>query len=328
MRRLSLVFGAAVLLAACGGNDSGGGAGDGGPGPSIDGQTPNPNDDGGTQPVNDGGVPNDGTTPVPIDAGGVIIETDAGPKLCFTATCNGKLLQCGNCLDDDGDGAVDADDHECLGPCDNTEGPTLNADVGGETGATCGADCYWDFGNGPGNDECAWDYRCDPFAPKAGCSFDQARADSSSCPAEQPQFCSETFCGPLTPNGCDCFGCCTFPELAGQGPNGTDGYVWIGSVASGGAGTCTFADVQDPAKCPVCTPQPSCLNDCQECELCIGKPELPPSCFPPPDADPDAGPPPPPQICPVGLQACGLPGQDPCGPGFYCISGCCQVIIS
>ena len=325
MRTFFLVLAAAVLLPACGGNDGGSGTDDSGPGTGIDGQAPNPDNDGSVQPADDSGVPSDATTP--IDAGGVVIGTDAGAWVCYPTTCNDKLLECGNCMDDDGDGLVDSEDHECLGPCDNTEGPALNAGVGGETGATCGADCYWDFGNGPGNDMCAWDYRCDPFAPKAGCGFDETKAaDPSSCPAEQPQLCQD-FCSPLTPNGCDCFGCCTFPELAGQGPDGTDVYVWIGSVTNGGTGTCTFADVQDPDKCPVCTPQPSCFNDCKTCELCIGKPELPDECYPPPDADPDAGAPPPPQECPSGLQACGLEGQDPCVPGFYCISGCCREAI-
>ena len=30
--------------------------------------------------------------------------------------------------------------------------------------------------------------------------------------------------------------------------------------------------------------------------------------------------------CPPNVQACGLPGQAPCGVDYYCITGCCQPI--
>jgi hypothetical protein len=32
------------------------------------------------------------------------------------------------------------------------------------------------------------------------------------------------------------------------------------------------------------------------------------------------------QQCEAGVQACGLPGQDPCPADYYCITGCCIFI--
>lgn len=266
------------------------------------------------------------------DTPGVIITEDGGATWgCHVTACSGHTLECGDCVDNDGDGVVDSHDPECLGPCDNTEGPGLNAGIGGETGGPCAADCYFDFGNGPGNDDCHWDHRCDPlavapdFPPEgSGCAFDSSRVGSRDCPEEQSDDCHD-FCSPLTPNGCDCFGCCTFDELAGAGPGGSDGYVWIGALDSAGNGSCTFADIDDPAACPPCTPVADCFNGCGRCELCVGRDTLPPDCFPPDGAvDLDAGVP---GRCEVGIDPCGLPGDPECAPDFYCISGCCQPIL-
>jgi hypothetical protein len=151
-------------------------------------------------------------------------------------------------------------------------------------------------------------------------------------------------CLPLTPNGCDCFGCCTFPEMEGAGDDGSDGYVWIGHMDDPG---CQLDNVTEPAACPPCTPDPSCLNGCGYCEICVGKPTIPDDCFPTVTIDggvlPDGGPVPdagitidsgtlpdggtPPPRCPPELQACGLPGDPPCPRGTYCITGCCMVVV-
>jgi hypothetical protein len=85
--------------------------------------------------------------------------------------------------------------------------------------------------------------------------------------------------------------------------------VWVGSEADG-VGSCTLDAVGDPTKCKPCTQVGSCLNSCEECELCVGKPELPPQCTV--------------QQCPGGASLCGLLDQAPCGVGFSCITGCCQ----
>jgi hypothetical protein len=295
---------------------------------------------------------------VKVDDGGQVITEDGGTQVvCYPTKCAGKLLECGDCVDNDGDGKTDWRDPECLGPCDNTEGPGLESGVGGTTGSQCGVDCYFDFGNGAGNDDCWWDHRCDPLEPeKATCAYDTKLLGGKKCPAQQSPKCAQN-CLPYTPNGCDCFGCCTFPALTTAGPGGNPGYVWIGAMDSSNNSTCTLATLKDPAKCPPCTPVPGCFKPCGKCQLCVGKTTLPPECYPPPpqkDAGVGDGSTPsgdgstpsgdgstptgdgstpsgdagtPSQQCPGGEQPCGLAGQYLCQKGYYCITGCCIEIV-
>jgi hypothetical protein len=62
--------------------------------------------------------------------------------------------------------------------------------------------------------------------------------------------------------------------------------------------------------CPPCTPTAECYKPCGECDLCLGKRELPASCDPC-------------ERCPEGRQPCGLPGEARCPEGEWCITGCC-----
>jgi len=278
-----------------------------------------------------------------VTDGDVDVEEDGGTWTCHVTICDGHLLECGDCEDNDGDGLIDSHDRECLGPCDNTEGAALTTGVGGETGGPCRADCYFDFGNGPGNDDCHWDSRCDPLAvpPRFDpeddeCRYEAGRVGSRDCPPTQSELCLDT-CMPLTPNGCDCFGCCSFPALVGR--SGEDGgeFVWLGSHFEGSnEGSCTFDDILDRTLCRPCTPVEACMNPCGPCELCLGREELPPECFDdePPDGGPgdgghteDGGIGPPGPRCPEGIQPCGLPTDPECAPGSYCITGCCQPIL-
>lgn len=246
---------------------------------------------------------------------------------CLPAICpDGNSYGCGDCMDNDDDGLVDDKDPECLGPCDNTEGPVLLTGTPGETGNQCGADCYFDRGNGSGSGECKWDRRCDPEEPKDGCGYDESLiGELNYCPDIQPDGCEEG-CGVLTPNGCDCFGCCTFPELNG-------GYVFLGSFI-GNEGTCTLDDLDDPALCRACTPAGNCLNTCERCELCLGKTEIPADCFPGTGGMGGAGgvggsggmAGSPGERCPDGVQACGLPGDPACPSGGFCLTGCCLLV--
>jgi len=71
---------------------------------------------------------------------------------------------------------------------------------------------------------------------------------------------------PAVPNGCDCFGCCSV-----QVPGGGTKDVRLGPE-------CTPATINDPDKCMPCRKASNCNNDCARCELCIGKPTLPPDC--------------------------------------------------
>jgi hypothetical protein len=223
-------------------------------------------------------------------------------------------------MDNDDDGLVDDKDPECLGPCDDTEGPILLTGTPGETGNQCGADCYFDRGNGSGDGECKWDRKCDPLEPKDQCVHDPALiGDPNYCPDPQPPNCPECFA--LTPNGCDCFGCCTFPDLNGA-------YVFLGSETKND-GTCTLASLHVEADCRPCTPAGNCLNTCEECELCLGKTELPPKCLGTGGMGGGGG------MggdggglrCPVGKQVCGLPDDAPCRAGTFCLTGCCTVLV-
>ncbi|GAB4198083.1 MAG: hypothetical protein OHK0013_06800 [Sandaracinaceae bacterium] len=251
---------------------------------------------------------------------------DAGPGSCRIAQCDGRTYQCGDCRDNDGDGLGDARDPGCLGPCDNTEDVY---DIGIGDTATCLVDCYFDQDQGPGNDGCRYDQSCDMLEP-----------DAPTCPYSPPAMCDRiegrcgTVCGPLVPNGCDCFGCC---EL----PGGSGNFVYLGSVPLNGAPACSPETATNPDSCRPCTPVrvEGCFNECGRCELCLGRTELPPECFPPPPIDAsvpmgvDAGPPPdaftpdsgvPVERCPAGVQPCGLPGDPACpATAPYCLTGCC-----
>ncbi len=275
--------------------------------------------DGGVIPITDGGQVGvvDGGISAP-DGGIVVILPDGGR--CVQATCQGKLYACGDCIDNDGDGKTDMDDVGCLGPCDNTE-TDLTLGIPGGNNAPCKADCYFDQDTGSGNDKCVWDHGCDPhetspnFYPEtqsgAQCKYDweKTKVQGNGTCSEffyspgQPNEC-HNFCGPLTPNGCDCFGCCTFPALAneveavqppladgGVRPAAKPKYVWLGSLDTNGNPSCTADKVNDPTKCHSCTPVQSCLNTCERCELCIGKTTLPADCLPPPPPPviPDGG---------------------------------------
>jgi hypothetical protein len=186
-----------------------------------------------------------------------------------------------------------------------------------------------------------WHVGCDPLNPGADwpgsdCSYigdDSDRASGGfTCSSHfddqygMRETCEDN-CAWRTPNGCDCFGCCFFPTESQP-----DRYLLTPSRDPDGGQRCTYEDAQleDPVHCKPCTPVPSCLNECGECQLCVGRRELPEHCFPPDDPDPvdggveDGGEdPPPPSRCDDGVQPCGLEGDDPCEAGFYCLTGCC-----
>lgn len=289
----------------------------------------------------DGMFPDGYVLPPPAD-GGIIIKTDGGTFTCYVTPCQGHVYQCGDCIDNDGDGLVDSMDPDCLGACQNNETGFTGA-IPGQNNAPCKSDCYWDQDTGSGNDSCYWNHSCDPFEqgppaatnPEIGCAYDPnthvggapvppGQNDCDYLLHNQSTACTN-FCKPLTPNGCDCFGCCENPYNKGN-------YVFAGSVNAAGQGTCTAdqATLNDPTKCKPCTPVVGCQQPCGHCQLCFGGAPLPPDCFgdmagQAPSTD-MAGQQPP-QQCPTGEQACGLPGQAACAPGFYCITGCCVQAI-
>jgi hypothetical protein len=277
------------------------------------------------------------------------------PLVCLGGACvecNPTLCQghgpyaCGNCTDDDGDGLTDMGDPDCLGPCHDQEDGYMGC-ISGQKNQPCINDCYFDYDSGSGNDGCSWDHRCDPYGTDGSegtecpytcdaCSGDKATC-IESCTDTPPSLAGtcaemyntqsdacETYCGPLTPNGCDCFGCCELPAHSGQ-------YVFLGSTSDLSTqcvqGTCTkeAAEAGDLTACRPCVPVAACLNKCETCECCLGGDcnNLPEECRP--DAGTDSGTPTciPPQ-CPTGVQPCGVECTPACAEGFFCSTGCCQ----
>ncbi len=254
----------------------------------------------------------------------------------MTGTCQGKIYACGDLLDNDGDGKIDYQDPDCLGTCDATE-DSFYGGIPGQAGPGCIVDCYFDQDSGAGNDGCYWNHACDSNSvapnyypePENGskCEYNpnaNTPGTSSSCAeldAMQADVC-HNYCGPLTPNGCDCFGCCELPPGGGK-------FVFLGSLDKAtGLPSCKLADLADPEKCHPCEPVDACLNGCGKCELCVGKDTLPPECFPDGGAGGSGGSGGSGDTmqCPAGIQPCGLPGQAECQINYYCITGCCQSI--
>jgi hypothetical protein len=258
-----------------------------------------------------GAVPNTGGAGAAAGAAG-----SSTTHVCQQRTCQGKVYRCGDCMDNDGDQLADSDDPDCTGPCDNTE-DSYYGGIPGQNNAPCRQDCYFDQDTGSGNDQCFWSHECDPLSvaptyPPSGdsqCAYTpNAKVPGSNSTCEglssvQADTCLDT-CLPVTPNGCDCFGCCELPAESGK-------FVWIGSSAQN-VGTCDAAHVDDPSACRPCTQVPSCLNACDPCEVCVGRTSPSVSC-----SSISA------RRCPPGSDACGQPGEPDCGAGFYCITGCC-----
>ncbi len=196
--------------------------------------------------------------------------------------CLGKVYACGDCVDNDGDGAVDAFDTECLGACDDTE-DSFSGGLPGQGGSSCRQDCFFDRDAGSGNDDCYYDHACDTlsvapdYSPSgdSGCEYDEdtnLSGTSASCNdvrAEQSEACL-AYCKPLVPNGCDCFGCCEIPARSGR-------FVFAGSTIDGTA-SCTDETLDDPAACKPCTPVPSCFERCDTCDICVGEVAPGPGC--------------------------------------------------
>jgi hypothetical protein len=267
-------------------------------------------------------------------AGGGVTTGGSGgiPLPTEIAMCQGHVYACGDLVDNDGDGLVDSQDPDCLGPCDNTE-DSFYGGIPGQAGPPCKVDCYFDQDSGSGNDDCYWDHNCDPFEvdpnyyPEpdkgSGCGYDgpdqtvpPTGQTCSELNAAQSQQCYD-YCGPLTPNGCDCFGCCELPA-------GSGAFVWLGSEGATGDTVCTMADLDDPALCHPCTPVTACLNGCDPCEVCIGKPLPDPGCDPGSGGGGGGGGGGTSEQCPGGEQPCGLAGQELCPSSHYCLTGCCQ----
>jgi hypothetical protein len=329
------------LMAGCGGSNNGrvrpgvdasggtgGSGGAGGTGGQATGGT------GGQATGGTGGQATGGTGgSSETDGGGTgtdVVAPDTAPPEPVPVTCEGIATPaCNDGLDNDSDGFFDMADGECVAPCDNDEG-SFATGIPGDNMDACKQDCFFDGNSGQGDDGCNWDLRCDSANPGAnsGCAYEANR----NCQDGQSEKCVRN-CRKLTPNGCDCFGCCAVTY-----PGGSASVLLVSG--------CTADKFGDAMVCPRCTQNTACINTCEPCEVCLGKPAPDPSCggggTPGTDggsgggetdggsgsidaAPVDAGDPAP--WCPAGVVSCGPSGQVPangCGDGYYCLTGCCM----
>lgn len=216
---------------------------------------------------------------------------DVGP--CVEKMCGNKLYECGDCIDNDNDGTVDAGDIECLGPCDDDE-DAFATGIPGDNADPCKQDCFWDGDSGQGNDGCDWNLKCDPENPGGDdCPYNP---DFNNCPDGVTEMCKEV-CN-NTPPGCDCFGCCTVTH------DGMEYDIYLGDD------DCSLEDIENT--CESCQKFQDCNNECEpeKCEQCFGE-ELPDGCEEP--------------ECPEDQMPCESDGEggDNCPEGYFCLSGCC-----
>lgn len=268
----------------------------------------------------------------PSASGGAPAEGGAsasgGSGACTPVKCQGKgPYACGDCIDNDMDGAIDSADVECTGPCDNTEDSFFGG-IPGQNNAPCKMDCYFDSNSGSGDDGCYWTHECDDHSieadgfPPSGdptCAYNASASvpGSGAMCGELYRFQSDAclaYCRPVVPNGCDCFGCC---QLEGR----SNRYVFIGSTVDGQP-SCDASSVGDPSACRPCTPVLSCFNSCEPCEHCAGGTPPDPSCN-----DGEAGGPGSSKRCEPGVTPCGQEGEPECPAEEYCITGCCAVVL-
>jgi hypothetical protein len=244
-----------------------------------------------------------GTGGTTVGTGGTTVGTSGTTNNFGGAPVLGDTL-CSNGKDDDDDGLIDGFDPECTGPWDNDES-TFATGIPGDNRDPKWQDCFFDGNSGAGDDDCRY---------ATGCLTGDLEQDDPDCTLTDACI---KFCAPLTPNGCDCFGCCTV-ETA-------DGPVNILGLAS-----CSVDQVADEKACPRCEKSETCGNTCGRCELCAGKTvaDLPEDCSPStgtggaPGTAGAPGVPDPGYTCDGGEQVCG-PDLAPCGLGWYCAQGCC-----
>jgi hypothetical protein len=274
---------------------------------------------------------------------GVTIEEAADGTI--EILCGGEVCACADGEDNDGDGVFDGNDSECTGPFDNDEG-TFSTGIPGDNQDPKWQDCFFDGNSGAGDDGCR--YHTD-------CLTGDLPEDDPDCQVTRE---CKNYCEPLTPPGCDCFGCCEI-----QLDDGDSVHVIVGE-------SCSIEQIDDEDACPRCEPTSVCENECGECEICLGmtRDDLPDSCTPdtppddstppddgtPPDGDsPEGGTPPddgsggtgndnppddgmggsggdtppdepPTNVCDNGAQACNETAD--CGSGQYCSLGCCKIL--
>ena len=240
-----------------------------------------------------------------MSGGGLV---DGGTASDPLALCGGPCA-CADGMDNDGDGVTDGFDAECTGAADDDEG-TFATGIPGDNRDPKWQDCFFDGNSGGGDDGCRY---------ATGCLTGELEASHKNCTVTQQCL---DFCKPRTPNGCDCFGCCTFT----LGDGSTKSVRLEAKCEEGSWEGCTE-----------CVPATDCNNECGRCELCPGKEveDLPADCTPPPPSAGSGGAggvggmggtggtgePPPPYTCDEGQGVCS--DSSNCPSGYYCSFGCC-----
>jgi hypothetical protein len=259
--------------------------------------------------------------------GGIGETVDAPP---FGGQCTvGGSVECSDCVDNDMDGKIDGFDPECSGPADDREDSFSTGIPGDNIDATM-QDCFFDGNSGAGNDGCNQHVCC---LLQAGGATPDTSDDQTECKrlapaADEKKYvranCYEPFgtakvspkcqmnCGPLTPPGCDCFGCCTVCNATGCRD------IMLNPLISP---TCDQSNITDPGPdgvdntgdepCKRCVKSTCGSEECggETCILCPGQDPstLPSSC---------SG-----AACPAGIEACAADGS--CPAGTWCSTGCC-----
>ncbi|HMI91827.1 MAG TPA: hypothetical protein VK509_10715 [Polyangiales bacterium] len=233
-----------------------------------------------------------------------------GPSASDPLELCGGPCACADGIDNDDDGVTDGFDSECTGAADDDEG-SFATGIPGDNRDPKWQDCFFDGNSGAGDDGCRY---------STSCIDGDLESDDPKCTVTQQCL---DFCKPRTPNGCDCFGCCTFTLADGS----------MRSVRLEAA-----CNQETWEGCNECVPAAECVNECGRCELCPGKTIdlLPADCGPPPPSAGSGGSggsggaggtggtgePPPPYTCDDGQGVCSMSSN--CPVGYYCSFGCCQ----
>ena len=249
--------------------------------------------------------------------------TGTGDENPGTADCDGKIYQCGDGIDNDGDGLIDGNDPECTSVCDDDE-TTFGTGIPGDN-MDCKQDCFFDGNSGSRATTAAsgiFKLRSRE-SPREHINCEYTGGNGCEDMEGPSEECLES-CMWMVPNGCDCFGCCTVFL-----PGGGSVDVYLGS-----GGDCSLENLD---ACNECTINNDCDNPCEpeECEVCIGDVIYPEDCDDDGDDD-DAGDDDDGSTgddddddddnngCPEGVQACET--QADCDmPDAYCFQGCCRV---
>jgi hypothetical protein len=225
--------------------------------------------------------------------------------------------QCSNCIDDDGDGAIDSLDLECTMPIDQDEasfGDGIPTDIVDPVHP----DCFFDGNTRSTDDGCQIHVCCLlGAASRTQCPIGASQYNPNQCPppignTPLSQTCIDT-CGPLTLPGCDCFGCCTICDPATDQCHDVE----LDPDTSPG---CEPKNIADPNLCKRCTKVAGCGHPTcggTSCILCPGEDpsDLPASCSGTP-------------ACPAGTTSCANGAACPQGTYCHAASQCCIGAIS